>query len=169
MQPADVIAAAKRGSLDAVGELYRQHADMVYTLAYRMLAAPDEAGDVLQDVFVGLPHALRTYSEQGRFESWLKRVVVRTCLMRMRTQKRRREAGETDLMEVATRPPDVVDQIALQRALERMPEQFRSVFVLREIEGYSHAEIAELIGISAANSATRLSRAWMLLRKELNQ
>ena len=169
MQPVDVIAAARRGSLEAVGELYRQHADKVYTLAYRMLAAEDDAGDVLQDVFVGLPHALRSYSEQGRFESWLKRVVVRTCLMRMRTHKRRREAADTELMDVSTRALDVVERIALERALKQMPEQFRSVFVLREIEGYSHGEIAELLGISAANSATRLSRAWLLLRKELNQ
>jgi RNA polymerase sigma-70 factor (ECF subfamily) len=168
MQP-EVIAAARRGSLDAVGELYRQHADMVYSLAYRMLAAEDDASDVLQDVFVGLPHALRSYSEQGRFESWLKRVVVRTCLMRMRTKKRRREGADTELMDVSTRTPDVVERIALERALKQMPEQFRSVFVLREIEGYSHGEIAELLGISAANSATRLSRAWTLLRKELNQ
>jgi RNA polymerase sigma-70 factor, ECF subfamily len=169
MKAGELIAAARRGSLEAVGELYRQHADMVYTLAYRVLGAEDDAGDVLQDVFVGLPHALRNYSEQGRFESWLRRVVVRTCLMRMRAQKRRREAGDVELAEVSARGIDVVERIALERALKRLPQQFRTIFVLREIEGYSHGEIADLMGISAANSATRLSRAWTFLRKELNK
>jgi RNA polymerase sigma-70 factor (ECF subfamily) len=168
-EPREVIAAARSGSLDALGELYRRHADAVHALAYRMLGSVDDAADVLQDVFVGLPHALRSYSEQGRFESWLKQVTVRACLMRQRGKRRKRELRLDDVpldaRAAATSHP--LDRLAVQRAVEALPDPLRAVFALREIEGYSHAEIGALLGISAANSATRLARAWSQLRKEL--
>jgi RNA polymerase sigma-70 factor, ECF subfamily len=165
----DVIAAARSGSLEAVGELYRRHGDAVHALAYRMLASRDDAADVLQDVFVGLPRALRTYTEQGRFESWLKQVTVRACLMRQRRERRKREARleEAALDARAARTTHPLDRLVVRRALEALPDRLRAVFALREIEGYTHAEIATLLGISEANSATRLARAWSQLRKEL--
>ena len=165
----DVIVAARSGSVDALGELYRRHADDVHALAYRILASREDAADVLQDVFVGLPRALRSYTEQGRFESWLKQVTVRTCLMRQRRERRKRETSlEGAALEAyATPKSHPLDRLALQRALAAQPDSLRAVFALREIEGYTHAEIGELLGISEANSATRLARAWSRLRKEL--
>jgi RNA polymerase sigma-70 factor, ECF subfamily len=165
----DVIAAARSGSLDALGELYRRHADVVYALAYRMLASREDAADVLQDVFVGLPRALQSYAEQGRFESWLKQVTVRTCLMRQRSMRRKRETPlEEAVLETRAGPAShPLDRLAVRRALAALPETLRAVFALREIEGYTHAEIAVLLGISEGNSATRLARAWSQLRKEL--
>jgi RNA polymerase sigma-70 factor (ECF subfamily) len=94
--------------------------------------------------------------------------------MRIRAVRRKREEPLEDSSSLegastawpAAPGPHPIDRIALQRALERLPDQYRIVFVLKEIEGYPHAEIAELLGISAINSATRLSRAWTILRKE---
>lgn len=169
MNAADWIEAARRGSLDAVGELYQQHADVVYTLAYRITGSAADAEDVLQDVFIGLPRALRSYREHGSFQAWLKRVVVRTCLMRLRKQRRRGVHIEITQESASTAADLTVERIALQRALQRLPDPLRIVFMLAELEGYSHNEIAELLGISAGNSATRLSRAWTQLRKELKQ
>ena len=168
-EPGAVIAAARSGSLDALGELYRQHADVVYALAYRMLASRDDAADVLQDVFVGLPRALRSYREQGRFGSWLKQVTVRTCLMRQRSKRRKRETPLEDAVigSAAATTSHPLDRLAMQRALAALPDTLRAVFVLREIEGYTHAEIGGLLGISEGNSATRLARAWSQLRKDL--
>jgi RNA polymerase sigma-70 factor, ECF subfamily len=161
-------SAARDGSLDALGELYRAHSRVVHAVAYRLLGSRDDADDVLQDVFVGLPRALRSYREQGRFEAWLKRLAVRTALMRMRSQGRRRE---TPLAAVEATTPaggaHPVDRLAARRAIAALPESLRTVFVLREVEGYSHAEIAEMLGITAITSATRLSRAWSALRKEM--
>jgi RNA polymerase sigma-70 factor (ECF subfamily) len=172
--PALLLEAVRAGSLEALGELYRGYADLVYGLAYRVTGSREEAEDVLQDLFVGLPRALRSYQERDRFEGWLKRVVVRTALMRIRAVRRKREEPLDEVspdtgshaVGLASSGPHPIDRIALQRALERLPDQYRIVFVLKEIEGYPHAEIAELLGISAANSATRLSRAWTILRKE---
>jgi RNA polymerase sigma-70 factor, ECF subfamily len=166
----ELLEQARNGSTDALGELYRRHAQVVHAVAWRLLESRHDAEDVLQDVFVGLPRALRSYREQDRFEAWLKRLAVRMALARLRTRRRKRE----DSLEVAADAsvhaahavPHPVDRIAAQRAIARLPEPLRSVFILREVEGYSHGEIAELLSITAGSSATRLSRAWTMLRGE---
>lgn len=189
---APILEAVRGGSVDALGDLYRRYADLVYGLAYRVTGSREEAEEVMQDLFVGLPRALRNYREQDRFEGWLKRVVVRTALMRIRAVRRKREAPLEEAAQLegprhGTYDGDMygaghdggahaashagsglhpIDRIALQRAIERLPDAYRVVFVLKEIEGYTHGEIADLLGISAGSSATRLSRAWAILRKE---
>jgi len=133
----------------------------------RLTGSRDDAEDVVQDLFVGLPRALKAYREQGRFESWLKRIAVRLCLIRLRSRKRRHEvpidAVATELAREAMNPADIV---ALERVILSLPATLRSVFVLREIEGFSHDEIAAMLNITATNSAQRLSRAWRQLRKD---
>jgi RNA polymerase sigma-70 factor (ECF subfamily) len=146
--------------------LYRQHADAIYTLAWRITGSREDAEDVLQDLFVGLPRALAGYRDQGRFESWLKRIAARLALMRLRAARRRSEVSlrdEGSLLPSREAQPGAA--IELERAIQSLPEPLRVVFVLREVEGFSHLEIAELLGISISNSATRLSRAWTALRK----
>jgi RNA polymerase sigma-70 factor (ECF subfamily) len=163
-----LLVAVRGGSLDALGALYTRHAEAVYRLAYRITGSAADAEDVLQDVFVGLPGALQGYAERGQFAAWLKRVAARTALMRLRGQARRREAAIDTAVEVlpAAAAADPVDRVAVQRALARIPAPLRLVFHLKEVEGYSHAEIAELLGITSGASAVRLSRAWKLLRHE---
>jgi len=148
--------------------IYRRYADAVYTLALRITGSREDAEDVLQDVFVALPGALQSYREEGRFESWLKRVAARIALMRLRSKNRKQEKPLEEALLNGASSTNALEQIALERALQRLPEPLRAVFVLREIEGFTHAEIAELLNISAANSATRLSRAWAALRKDIN-
>jgi RNA polymerase sigma-70 factor, ECF subfamily len=169
-QPDDVLGAARNGSRAALAELYRVHGDAVHTLAYRITGSREDAEDVLQDVFIGLPRALGSYDERGRFDGWLKRVVARTCVMRLRAASRRREQPLDDVAGLAVSgeaSANVVERLALQRALARLAPRLRAVFMLREVEGYSHAEIAGLLKISPGASATRLTRAWSLLRREL--
>lgn len=166
---AKLLDAVRGGSLDALGEVYGRYAGVVYGLALQMTGSCDEAEDVLQDVFVGLSRALRSYEERGRFESWLRRVTARTALMRLRAMRRKREAPlEEATVERTPAGVHPVDRIAIQRAIARLPERLRIVFVLREVEGYSHKEIAEMLGITSGSSATRLSRAWSLLRKDVD-
>lgn len=175
-QLSGVLDAARSGSRDALAELYRRYADGVVTLAFRMTGSRDDAEDVLQDVFVGLGRALASYRHEGRFESWLRRVTARTALMRLRAGRRRRETSlvaEAESGAAASPEPAgaaasrVIDRLEMRRVLERLPQSLRAVFLLKEVEGYSHDEIGELLDISAAASATRLSRAWSLLRREL--
>lgn len=163
----DLIESAVAGSIDALGELYRRHADAVFATAYRITGSRTEAEDVLQDVFVGLPRALDRYREQGQFGAWLNRLSVRTALMRRRARQRKREEPLESVSPRAQTGIDPVDRMEAEAAVARLPESLRLVFVLKEIEGYSHDEIAGLLGITSNASGARLSRAWARLRKEL--
>jgi RNA polymerase sigma-70 factor (ECF subfamily) len=163
---ADLVAAVRAGNSDALGRLYEQHADAVFALALRMTASEPDAEDVLQDVFVGLPEALRLYEERGTFGAWLKRVTARTALMRLRSQRRLREESLDAAGALAGESLPITDALTARAAIARLPDALRVVFVLKEVEGYSHTEIAALLGITPGASAARLFRAWHALLGE---
>jgi RNA polymerase sigma-70 factor (ECF subfamily) len=163
----DLIAAVRAGSPDALGEMFVRYADVLLALAYRLTASRVEAEDVVQDVFVGLPEALRGYEEQGRLEAWLKRVTLRHALMRMRAASRRPESPLFEAQEISAAGHDLAMRMTIDAALARLSEALRTVFVLHEIEGYSHAEIGEALGIRAGTSEVRLFRARAFLRAAL--
>ncbi len=164
--PPPLVERAASGDPEALTELYRRYGDAVHRLAFRLTGSAADAEDVLQDVFVGLPEALRSYAERGSLEGWIKRVAARTALMRMRRERRRREVALDPLPEPAARsdPGAVVERTSIQRALDALPETLRLVFVLREVEGHSHAEIGELLGIRPGTSEVRLFRAKKMLQ-----
>ena len=173
-----LVAGLTSGREDALAEAYRRHADAVYTVAYRLLGSTTEAEDVRQDVFVGLPEAARSYQGRGSFEGWLKRVAARLALMRHRQPRRRREhsSGWSSMRDPRGRQPDgqfrgadqdVVDRVALERALGELPVNLRAAFVLKEIEGFSHAQVGDVLGISVDASKVRLHRAKKVLRQLL--
>jgi RNA polymerase sigma-70 factor (ECF subfamily) len=166
---ADLVDRARTGSADALSELYARHGQSLMALAFRLTRSQQDAEDVLHDVFLGLPEALRRYEERGTFESWLKRVTARVALSRNRSRER---SGEVDLDESLSSPISsgadrLTDLVAVQRAMDALPETLRVVFVLREVEGYTHAEIADLLSISTSASEVRLHRALRALRRSL--
>jgi RNA polymerase sigma-70 factor (ECF subfamily) len=167
---AELVRRVRAGSPEGLAELYRRHSEMVYHVAYRFLTSEDDAEDVLQDVFAGLPEALRAYQERDRFEFWLKRVAVRAALMLLRSRERRREERLPEARAPRSQSPDaetVAKYVATRRALRQLTPDQRVVLILKQVEGYTHAEIGELLGISEAASAGRLHRAlrklWELL------
>src|SRR5437016_13910873 len=101
--PASLIAEARAGSPDALSALYLEHGAALFRLAYRLVGAREDAEDVVHDVFVGLPEALRRYEERGSFAAWLRRVTARVALMRLRSRKRRREVSLDDAAGRAAR------------------------------------------------------------------
>lgn len=159
------LPAVAAGSTEALARLYRDHAEAVFRVAFRITRSRSDAEDVLHDVFLGLPRALRAYREEGRFAAWLRRIAVRTALMRLRAHRRRREEP-LEATDTPAAPAAPEARLAMEALLRQMPESLRVVLVLKEIEGYSHAEIAELLGISPGASAVRLVRAWSLLREK---
>jgi RNA polymerase sigma-70 factor (ECF subfamily) len=165
---AALVDAVRRGDGEALGELFRRHGQAVHSTAYRVTGSPQDAEDVLQDVFLMLPDALQRYEERQQFSSWLKRVATLTALMRVRSRAARRETAPEPLWELPSgESSTVVERVAVQKALGSVPEAMRVVWMLKEVEGYSHAEIAGMLGISSGNSAARLFRAWKLLRAAL--
>lgn len=164
-----LLAAVRAGRSEALAELYGRHAQRVFDVAYRMTGSGDEAEDVVQDVFMGLPEALRSFDARGSFEGWLRRLAVRTVMLRLRSERRRTRRHQQAVREsrLSARPRPVEDRLTLEAALARMAEDLRVVYVLREVEGYTHAEIAELVGISRGASEVRLHRARRFLRERL--
>jgi RNA polymerase sigma-70 factor (ECF subfamily) len=165
----ELVAAARVGDPRGLAGLYHRHGAALFDTAYRLTGSPADAEDIVHDVFVGLPEALRHYREQGSFGAWLRRVAVRVVLMRLRSQRRR---GEVSLEAADTSPaPERADAnilgADLWRSVAALPDSLRTVFVLKQVEGYSHQEIATVMGISAGASRVRLARALESLRRSL--
>jgi RNA polymerase sigma-70 factor (ECF subfamily) len=168
--PAQLVARVRDGDADALSDLYARYGNTLMAVAFRLMGSAADAEDVLHDVFLGLPEALRGYHERGALEAWLKRVTTRVALTRLRSRGRAREVSFDD--EDVPLPSHgnmerLTDLIAVQRAIDALPETLRLVFVLREVEGYSHAEIAELLEITTNASEVRLHRAIRSLRRTL--
>lgn len=164
-----LVEHARSGRPDAITALYHLYAKMMYGVACRLTGSVQDAEDVVQDVFVGLPAALRTYEHRDQLEKWLKTLTVRASLMSLRAQRRRREVAYAEAPPSATsiESPAVLDLVAFEQAVRRLPDQSREVFVLKVVEGYSHAEIGELLGITIAHSRLNLHRARQQLEREL--
>ncbi|WP_411280071.1 RNA polymerase sigma factor [Gemmatimonas sp.] len=163
------LSAIRAGDPDALASCYRAHAPMLMALALRLTASRQDAEDIVHDVFVGLPEALVRYDERGQFGAWIARVTTRVALMRQRQVRQRGDVSLVDIAEPATSTPDgdpVLQEKVLQ-ALATLTPPLRHVFVLRVIEGYSHAEIAGLLEISTNTSEVRLHRAVQQLRRLL--
>lgn len=168
---ADLIVRVRAGDPDALATLYRLHGSQVLSVAARLMGSRSDAEDVLHDLFVGLPEALRRYEDRGTLGAWLRRVAARMALMRMRSTSRR---GEVDLLaasHVAHREENTRsgDRPALEAAIRSLSPALRAVFVLREIEGLTHHEIAGMLSISTSASEARLSRAMSTLRVMLQE
>lgn len=165
----ELIEKARAGEPEGIAGLYQRHATPIFRLALRLTASEVEAEDVVHDLFVALPEALRRYDERGSFASWLKRVAVRHTLMQMRRNRRRREVSlDAARTEPATeRSETAAETWDLRNAIGRLPDPLRSVIVLKQMEGYSHKEIASLLGITPGASRVRFARAVKLLRERL--
>jgi RNA polymerase sigma-70 factor (ECF subfamily) len=155
-----------RGDADALSTVYEWYADEVYRIALRFTGSSADAYDVTHDVFLGLPEATQRYDPERSFPSWLRGVTVRTALMRLRSERRRREVALPDVAGIAVRARQegVVDRLTLERALSQLSPDLRSVMVLRELEGLSYQEIADLLEITKGAAAVRLHRARTRLR-----
>ena len=169
----DAIASARAGRPDGLSALYEAYGGLVRRIACRITGDPHDGEDVVQDVFLGLPEALRGYEERGRFAEWLSVLTTRTALMRVRRRQRRGEDGFDGVgaphAAVAGPEAAIAARLTLSQALARLPDDLRIVFVLKEMEGHSHAEIADLLGIRVGTAEVRLHRAIRRLRTILEK
>jgi RNA polymerase sigma-70 factor (ECF subfamily) len=162
----DLLSRLGRGDTEALRQIYLSYADDVYRIALRLTGSSADAYDVTHDLFLGLPEAMHRYDPERSFPSWLRGVAVRTAQMSLRTTRRRREVPLLALRELTVRPRQeaVVDRITLEKALDELTPELRSVVVLRELEGLKYQEIADLLGITKSAAAVRIHRA----RKKLS-
>jgi RNA polymerase sigma-70 factor (ECF subfamily) len=170
--PDDLVARAQAGDQTAFRELYRQHVGRVYALCLRLTGSSGDADERTQDVFVRLWDKLRSFRGESAFSSWLHRLAVNVVLNERRTTIRREQrvtlADDPAVLEKSKGTPTEGLGIDLERAIAELPDGAREVFVLFDIEGYGHAEIAALVGIAEGTSKAQLFRARQLLREKLD-
>lgn len=166
------VQRAAVGDHSAFERLYRDHVGRVYSLAVRM-AGVEEADDLVQEVFIRAWSKLGTFRGDSRFGTWLHRLAVNHILRRRALWVRReqRRVPWEGVLHRLVAPRKRVSSAALDldRALERLPERARHVFVLYDVEGWSHDEVADALGVTVGTSKSQLHRARMLMRKELNR
>jgi len=164
-----LLRRARAGEWDARDAVFERFGKLVFDTAYRLTQSRDDAQDVVQEVFLGLPGALSSYEGRGSFEGWLRRVTARRALMLLRSRRNKREVPiEASSGATRAEPPDrVEDRLAIEEGIASLKDGQRIVFVLKEIEGYSHKEIAKLLSISVLASRSRYHRALKRLREFL--
>lgn len=169
----ELVRQAQAGDHAAFRELYRQYAGRVYALCLRLTGDAADAEERTQDVFVRLWDKVGSFRGESAFTSWLHRLTVNVVLAERRTSWRRERrvapAADPAVLERAGRGGEVQAGLAidLERAIATLPDGAREVFVLYDIEGYSHVEIARLTGIAEGTSKAQLFRARRLLREKL--
>lgn len=180
MDEAQCIARALEGDLEAFNQLVLAYQDSAYNLAYRMLNDPDAAADVTQSAFIAAYRSLKTY-RGGSFRAWVLRMVTNACYDELRRRKRRptvalepfnRDEEEIEspawLMDDHLSPEEMVQlrevENAITHCLQDLPEDFRAVVIMVDVEGYDYAEVAQALGKPLGTIKSRLARARLRLR-----
>lgn len=172
-QPVDtddaVLAAA--GDVRAFERLYHRHLPRVHSLARRMIGT-DLADEVTQDVFVRAWEKLRSFRGEAAFGTWLHRVAINVILGRRKQLGIRRDRfveGEKLIGQLSSNPKGAETAIDFEAAIEFLPDGAQQVFVLHDVEGYKHEEIAKMMGITSGTSKSQLHRARMILRDHMDR
>jgi RNA polymerase sigma-70 factor, ECF subfamily len=179
---AEAIRRAQAGDSAAFDFLYQLHGRRVYALCLRMVNNPADAEDLMQEAFLQLFRKIGTFRGESAFSTWLHRMTVNVVLMRLR-----KKSLPTDSLEETLDPdaensspkrdvgaPDLrlsgaVDRVNLERSIEQLPPGYRTVFVLHDVQGYEHNEIADIMGCSVGNSKSQLHKARTRLRELLQE
>jgi RNA polymerase sigma-70 factor (ECF subfamily) len=167
----DLVRRAAQGDVESYESLYRKHVGRVHALCLRMSRDPSEADDLTQETFIRVWERLGSFRGESGFSSWLHRVTVNVVVSELRKSGRWRErSSDEDAAETAVAVPafSAGGDLDLERAIATLSPQARLVFLLHDVEGWKHGEIAEQTGIAVGTSKAHLHRARQLLREELS-
>jgi len=178
LSEAEAIERAKQGDAAAFEVLYNLHKRRVYSLCLRMTTNTAEAEDLTQEAFLQLFRKIGTFRGESAFSTWLHRMAVNVVLMQLRKKGLQvvplddENEGEEETPKKDYGAQDNVlagslDRLQLKNAIDRVPPGYRSIFVLHDVEGFEHNEIAEMVGCSIGNSKSQLHKARMKLRELL--
>ena len=174
---AEIIRRAQRGDAEAFEQLYQKYKGRVYSLCLRMLGNPTEAEDMAQEAFLQLFRKIATFRGESQFSTWLHRLAVNVVLMHLRRKQLPQvsleeaiepdEAGEGPKREPGVEDATLrgaLDRVTLEDAIAKLPAGYRQVFLLHDVDGYEHNEIAQMLGCSVGNSKSQLHKARLRLR-----
>lgn len=179
-----LIRRAQRGHKDAFEQLYMAHKRRIFNLCLRMVDDWSRAEELMQDTFLQAYRKLSTFRGESAFSTWLHRIAVNVVLMHIRQNRSRLQevpatVGTDDDEEswsayhqaaaLDGRLDRAVDRVTIERAVAKLPDGYRLVFVLHDVEGYEHHEIAELLGCSIGNTKSQLHKARIKIRQYLKE
>jgi RNA polymerase sigma-70 factor, ECF subfamily len=175
-----LIARAQQGDEEAFAALFEAHKRRVFSLCLRMIGNPTEAEDLTQEAFLQLFRKISTFRGESAFSTWLHRLAVNVVLMHLRkkglnqisldeTENSQGEPIKRDYGDDDRRLVGSIDRIGLNRAISELPPGYRTVFILHDVEGYEHNEIAEIMNCSIGNSKSQLHKARLKLREWFQQ
>jgi RNA polymerase sigma-70 factor, ECF subfamily len=178
LSEAEAIERAKGGDAEAFEVLYNLHKRRVYSLCLRMTANTAQAEDLTQEAFLQLFRKIATFRGESAFSTWLHRMAVNVVLMQLRRkglplvslEETIETEEETPRKELGAQDPVLagsINRLQLQRAIDELPPGYRKIFVLHDVEGYEHNEIAGMVGCSIGNSKSQLHKARLKLREYL--
>jgi RNA polymerase sigma-70 factor (ECF subfamily) len=168
------VALAAAGDRRAFERLYHQHVTRVFTLCARMVTDRTRAEELTQDVFVRAWEKLHLFRGESAFGTWLHRMTVNVVLNARKTEGRQRARMDDDeegdgIDALPARPLAPGDRMDLEHAIAKLPKGARRVFLLHDVEGYKHEEIADMLGVTTGATKAQLHRARLLLREALNR
>jgi RNA polymerase sigma-70 factor (ECF subfamily) len=168
----DLVERCRKGDLGAFEEVYRTHSRRLYGVAVRMLGNQADAEDMLQEIFLAAHRKMESFRGDSALGTWLYRLAVNLCLDYLRS-RRGRTVQLTDALEDEPSLPDTATQslaartvtkMDLERALAQLPEGCRTAFVLHDVQGLEHREVAEVMGIAEGTSKSQVHKARMRIR-----
>lgn len=169
MTESELIDACLDNDRLAQKELYDRYSRAMYTAAYRITSDFELANDVLQEAFVKIFRHLAGFRRESTLGAWIKTIVVRTALSRMRREIRMETLEDYHHKDQVVDWGHHLDADYLEKAIQALPAGYRSVFVMIEVEGYAHKEVSEMLGISVGTSKSQLFYAKKKLRKSLEK
>lgn len=167
MTEAELIDACLDDNRLAQKELYDRYSRAMYTAAYRVTSDFELANDVLQEAFIKVFRHLKSFRRESTLGAWIKTIVVRTALSRIRKEIRMESLEDHHHQDQIVDWGHHIDADYLEKAIQALPAGYRSVFVMIEVEGYSHQEVANMLEISVGTSKSQLFYAKKKLKKSL--
>ena len=169
----DLIARCRTGDRDAHYRIYKLYSKAMFNVGYRITRSEEDAEDVLQEAFISAFRSLDSYRGDATFGAWLKRIVINKAINALNKKKHESLPDENEQWDIAEEesPPEYRDSLTVERvrkAIEKLPDGYRSVLSLYLLEGYDHQEIGEILAISESTSKSQLNRAKAKLKELLD-
>jgi RNA polymerase sigma-70 factor (ECF subfamily) len=179
---ADLVAEFRAGNVASFEELISRYAQKAFSLASRLTKSPEDAEEVLQDVFVTVFRKIEGFQSKSSFSSWLYRITVNCSFMKLRKKRQNRSVSIEDLplalqksLRSAKNAPHETEIVtlrhelgeAIESAIQRLPEEYRPVFILRDVDGLTSREVGKILSLSIPAVKSRLHRSRLMLRRTL--